>query len=288
MLKSAIAFILLFISAVTLPSFGSQLREYKWNANDGSPRTVIFDISKADVAASEKEYGAKPLDMQSQKVTVSYKVKYNADTSPQQLQRLIKKVRAESEQKIQAVFNQRKKRLQQQGFALKNETTIYVDLSTIWKKNRERIKPYVRQFCDQLNLDRKNLPEEALTFIQSIYYRKPPDSRAGLQILQFLPPVEVLNAAYGDCDTKVSLFASMADDGYGREVIALRGPDHMIAGIETSSTDSGFCINAFGKRFALCECSSTGWKIGKLPSEVIEDIDRGKFSIVRIRPPQTR
>lgn len=274
-----------FIVLLTLASqaFGAINRKYTWIDFDGTQKTVTFAIQSPDIAESEKEFGATPGEMSTRKVSLTYRIKYPSNASPQLLRRLKEKAKADSERKAQAMLNSQRLNMLSHGYSMVGKDKVGVDLSAAWNRNRRRMNTYVEQFTSQTGVKLDICPSQMLAFVQQIEYRKPPDMRAGLCILQFLPPVEALNAGYGDCDTKTILFASLVDNGNGPEVIALRGPDHVIAGLECKSDASGYIMNVFGKSFLLCECSSPSWPPGSLSEDIYKSIKRGEYTPIRLR-----
>jgi hypothetical protein len=218
-----------------------------------------------------------------QKITFSYRVKYPPNASPQVIRKLREAAKANSERKARVLMDAQKSRLLSKGYITISGDKVGVDLSAAWNRNRQRMRAYAQQFISQTGINLTMLPSQALAFVQHMEYKKPPDLRAGMCILQFFPPIEALNAGYGDCDTKTILFASLVDDGEGPEVIALRGPDHVIAGLECEPDTPGYVIKVFGKSFLLCECSAPSWPPGNVSNKTYNAIERGDYTPIRLR-----
>ena len=269
--------------AIASQGSGAVKRTYTWDDFDGVKRIVTFTVLSTDVSDSEKEFGASASEMGPQKITFGYRVKYPPNASPKIIRKLREIAKANSERKARDLIVKKKSRLLSKGYVTIGGEKVGVDLSAAWNRNRQRIRAYVQQFVSQTGICPDILPSQALAFVQHIKYKKPPNLRAGSCILQFYPPIEALNAGYGDCDTKTILFASMVDDGNGLEVIALRGPDHVLAGLECEPDAEGYVIRVFNKSFLLCECSAPSWPPGKLSKTIYDAIERGDYTPIRLR-----
>lgn|GEM_PF-4258272 len=272
------------IPSISNQGIGIVKREYSWNDFDGIRRTVTFSIRSSDITESEHEYGAPPTEIGSQRITFHYKISYPANATPEIIRKLKENAKANSERQARAIIDAQRSRVFSRGYIAIDGDKIGVDLAGAWNRNRQRMRAYVQQFAYQTGITPNMLPSQALAFVQQIEYKKPPDLRAGSCILQFYPPVEALNARYGDCDTKAILFASMVDNGNGPEVIALRGPDHVIAAVECKPDTPGYVIRVFNKSFLLCECSAPSWPPGSISQTTYKTIAHGDYIPVRLRP----
>lgn len=250
----------------------------------GKKRSVDFSLTTSDIKDSVKEYGVPKEEMGPQEVTLSYRYTYPAKASPETISKIKAKAKAESEIKVKAMLESRRQKLISKGYCFVDKDKVGVDLSAAWKRNLKRMSVYAGQFRKQVRArSEREYSDQALAFVQQMKYATPPDERAGQCILQFFPPVETLNAGYGDCDTKVVLFASLVDNGTGPEVVALRGPDHVLAGVECSPDTAGCIIEAFGKNFLVCECSAPTWPAGSISEKIFLSLKKGEYEVVRLR-----
>ena len=263
---------------------GITSREYAWQDFSGEQRKCRFEISRADLAASEAEFGADPNDMKPFEIKLQRQITFTPEQArdPQLMARLKKQAQEEIDRQAEAAIEARRNKLISRGLVLLDEKNMAVDLGRLWQWNLKRMPPLIARLAASVNP--KEWPvRAALAFVQSIPYRKPPEERAGRVILGILPPLEALAAGYGDCDTKSLLFASLADTGRGPEIILLRGPDHVVAGLECGAKEKGTKVRAFGKWFLICECSHSIWLPGEVSAEIQKQIKSGLYKPVRLR-----
>ena len=263
---------------------GVAFGEYAWQDFAGVQRKCRFEISRADLAASEAEFGADPEDMKPFEIRMERQITYTSEQArdPQLMARLKRQAQEEMDRQAAAALEARRNKLISRGLVLIDENSVTVDLGKLWRWNLKRMQPHIRKLAASVNP--KEWPARAaLAFVQAIPYRKPPDERAGRCILGVLPPLEALAAGYGDCDTKSLLFASLADHGRGPEIILLRGPGHVVAGLECSVKEKGTKVRAFGKTFLICECSDSVWLPGEVSSQIRRDLESGLYKPIRLR-----
>ncbi len=263
---------------------GVIISEYAWQDFARVQRKCRFEIPRADLAASEAEFGADPEDMKPFEIRLQREITYTSEQArdPQLMAHLKQQAQAEIDKQAKAALEARRNKLISRGLVLIDETHVTVDLGKLWRWNLKRMQPHARRLAAGANP--KDPPAKAaLAFVQKIPYRKPPDERAGRCTFGFLPPLEALAAGYGDCDTKSLLFASLADNGRGSEVILLRGPGHVVAGLECSGKEKGTRVRAFGRTFLICECSDGVWLPGEVSPEIQRDIDSGLYKSIRLR-----
>ena len=263
---------------------GNIVRAYSWRDFGRIQRKCRIEIPRADLAASEAEFGADPEDMQPQEISVRRQITYTSEQArdPKVMEKLRQKAQAEVEAEARAAVDARRKKLTSRGMFLRDENTVVVDVARLWQWNRKRIAPQVRRLAAGVGPG-ESLTDALLAFVQEIPYRKPADRRAGRITLGLLPPLEALAAGYGDCDTKSLLFASLADNGKGPEVILLRGPNHMIAGLQCGQKEEGVKVKAFGKLFLACECSHGVWRPGQIAPEIKRDLAANQYEPIRVR-----
>jgi len=262
----------------------SMFREYAWKDFAGAQRNCRFEISRADLAASEAEFGADPDDMKPFEIRMERQITYTSEQArdPQVMARLKKQAQEEIDRQAKAALEARRNKLVSRGLVLIDEEHVTVDLGKLWRWNLKRMQPHVMRLAAGVNP--KEWPARAaLAFVQRIPYRKPPEERAGRCILGVLPPLEALAAGYGDCDTKSLLFASLADNGRGPEIILLRGPDHVVAGLECGVKETGMKVRAFGKWFLICECSDSTWLPGEVSTAIRKSLESGLYKPIRLR-----
>jgi hypothetical protein len=263
---------------------GVIIREYRWCDFAGVQRSCRFEIPRAELAASAAEFGADPEDMKAVEIRLEREITFTPEQvrDPKVMARIKQQVQAELDKQAQAALEARRKKLVARGLVLLGEDKVTVDLGQLWRWNLKRMQPQVRRFADATG-SREPLPKAVLAFVQEIPYRKPPDQRAGRSTFGLLPPLEALAAGYGDCDTKSLLFAALADNGRGPEIILLRGPGHVVAGLECSAKEKGTRFRAFGKHFLICECSDGIWLPGEVSPDIRKDLEAKLYQPVRLR-----
>ncbi|MGE5449873.1 MAG: CARDB domain-containing protein [Methanomassiliicoccales archaeon] len=82
-------------------------------------------------------------------------------------------------------------------------------------------------------------------------------------------PIETLYEQSGDCEDKSILMASLLDElGYGAVLLAL--PNHMAVGVKGANSLPGTYFTYQGARYYYLETTGKDWKIGDVPTEVVD------------------
>jgi hypothetical protein len=149
--------------------------------------------------------------------------------------------------------------------------------------------PRVRALAQQLHaLAQANTPgdrgaaELTLSFVQELPYRVPPAERDGLFTGELLTPLEVLVQGWGDCDSKSLLFATLVRAATRLAALLIRGPTHMLAGLE-GQPQAGQQALAFGRRsYLLCEVSAGVWPPGRVDPRTGTALQTGEYEVVSL------
>jgi len=105
----------------------------------------------------------------------------------------------------------------------------------------------------------------ALAFAQSIRYELDEVSTGRIEYWRF--PIETLHDECGDCEDSSILAAALLDH-MGHDVIFIFIPDHVAIGVEVAEGLPGDYVDFEGRRYYFCETTSTGWRMGDVPSTV--------------------
>ncbi len=119
--------------------------------------------------------------------------------------------------------------------------------------------------------DLRRFVELSASFVQSLEYRLPPDTRRGrdgvlIRTFGLTMPLETLYNGHGDCDTKSVLFASLLVNLADTRLILLRGANHLFAGVRAQPRRSECFVRIRGETFVLIELTHP-WRVGHIPKE---------------------
>jgi hypothetical protein len=268
------------------PPPGCISRTYDWLDFEGTRRECRFDLPLADLDASAQEFGAEPELLEATTIQRQYTVTLSPwqAANPAAREAVHKQAERLMQEQIAREISVRRQRLLSRGFVLLAENRVAVDVATLWKWNGPRMVCHRERLASCIPR-REPFDRAALAFVQQMRYQVPPAQVGNRYTGQLLPPLDALQAGYGDCDTKALLYAALVDDGLGPEVILFRGNNHMVAGIEDTGRWHGVTVDAFGKQFSVCECSSGVWPPGQVARTVQSDIAAGRYESVRLRSP---
>lgn len=164
---------------------------------------------------------------------------------------------------------------------------LYVDIPAVVARNRPRVRELAREF-DRLVTARKYGADESLgamlTFVQSaLPYQRPPKQEGERDILGFYPPPRVLEAGFGDCDSKSALLAAILTNFPGMRMIGVHVPRHYLVGVARVPRPGDAFIEYRGEPFVLIEPSGPG----RLPPGMIAPTTQAALATmqdVRIDP----
>ncbi len=257
-------------------------QDFAWTDFDRAQRTCRMTFPQRELEASREEFGCDPELLQPREFHAQRQIQYTAGQArdPAEMARLRAAAQAAMQAEIKAAEEEHSRQLLERGFIYIKAKTVAVDVARLWQWNIKRMRGPAAQLAAAADGDPVRA---ALSFVQEIRYEELRDTIGGRYVGGVLPPLETLAANCGDCDSKALLLASLLDDGAGTEVILLRGPKHMVAGIACDGNAGGFKVTAFGQSWQICECSHGVWEPGHIEAGTQNQIRRGEFTPVRLR-----
>lgn len=157
----------------------------------------------------------------------------------------------------------RSKELSKGLFKLSNNT-IEVDKSVVLKRYAETFcKPIAGMIVESLEEygrdTRRDRIEMAIRFVQDIPYAIPQYSDKARHYGGVSPPPALLKNGYGDCDSKVLLFAGILIYLIpGDEIIFLNQADHVLSAIAAEKEEGLTYVNFKNKNYLVAETSGPG------------------------------
>lgn len=126
----------------------------------------------------------------------------------------------------------------------------------------------------------RKIAQYILPWLQSIPYNTM-ESRADSNGAGFLPPIKVINQNQGDCDSKVTLMASILKKMYPRLRIALVFiPQHALIGLNTSHVKEDEILQVDGFDFVLSEpVGPAQTKFAEISDSSKRYIDSGYYQV---------
>ncbi len=125
-------------------------------------------------------------------------------------------------------------------------------------KAREIMYPVFKE-----NISAGSEPEAAemiLNFVQTAFEYKTDDEQFGYEKPMF--PDETLNYPYSDCEDRAILFATLARDLLGLDVILMHYPNHIAAAVCFNSDVSGDSVMHKGRKYIVCDPTFIGAPVG--------------------------
>lgn len=113
------------------------------------------------------------------------------------------------------------------------------------------------------NINAGSEPEAAemiLNFVQTAFEYKTDDEQFGYEKPMF--PDETLNYPYSDCEDRAILFATLARDLLGLDVILMHYPNHIAAAVCFNSDVSGDSVVHKGRKYIVCDPTFIGAPVG--------------------------
>jgi hypothetical protein len=152
----------------------------------------------------------------------------------------------------------------------------------LYRDSRDAVWALTTPFRSHADLQRMSALERAelvVSFVQQIEYEIPKGALFGL-----VPPALVAHGNAGDCDSK-SLLALMmlAELGIDSVLFHSTSEHHAVLGIAVAAP--GTYRNYKGRRYALVETTSVGWRVGRVPPSVA---NAGDWQGIDIRVPRRR
>ena len=107
-----------------------------------------------------------------------------------------------------------------------------------------------------------------ITFVQALNYMSDLETTGYDEYPKY--PLETLYDKGGDCEDMSILLASLLTElGYGAVLICF--DDHMGVGIKGAEDLPGYYFEKYGIRYYYIETTSSGWEIGDMPEDYIDD-----------------
>lgn len=122
------------------------------------------------------------------------------------------------------------------------------------QESRADLQPLIKAILEHKpRLKGRQLTEFILAFVQSIPYSTL-ESRRESHGAGFSPPLRLLNNNQGDCDSKVTLMASILGSIYPRiKVAIIYLPEHALIGIQMGHRSSDKTLKLEGRNYLLAE-----------------------------------
>lgn len=157
----------------------------------------------------------------------------------------------------------RKTELEKGLFMLVNNS-IEADKSAVIKRYAETFcKPIAKLIVESLEEygrdTRRDRIEMAIRFVQDIPYGIPQYSDKKRHYGGVSPPPALLKNGYGDCDSKVLLFAGILIYLIpGNEIIFLNQADHVLSAVAGEKEEGLTYVNFMGKNYLVAETAGPG------------------------------
>ncbi len=140
-----------------------------------------------------------------------------------------------------------------------NSLKLTVDIASVVRKNGTRIRPVAAEL-ERVSGTRGYGADQqiaaTLAFVQTaLPYRQPPMSEGGRQIVGFYPPPRLLEAGWGDCDSKSALLAAIISNYQSSHMVGVHLPGHYLVGIDRVPRSGDAYIEYRGVPYVLMEAS---------------------------------
>jgi hypothetical protein len=145
-----------------------------------------------------------------------------------------------------------------------SKNTIEVDKSAVLRRYAETFcKPIAGMIVESLEEygrdTRRDRIELAIRFVQDIPYGIPQYSDKARHYGGVIPPPALLKNGYGDCDSKVLLFAGILIYLIpGNEIIFLNQADHVLSAVFGEKEEGLTYVNFMNKNYLVAETSGPG------------------------------
>lgn len=127
------------------------------------------------------------------------------------------------------------------------------------KESQKSFRPLIKSLSQKLpGATARTTSIFLLSFFQSIPYSTL-ESRVESNGAGFSPPIKVLANNRGDCDSKVTLMASIIKAMYPKlQIIIVYIPDHALIGLHVSHLNTDYRLNVEGLHYTLAEPTGPG------------------------------
>ncbi len=129
--------------------------------------------------------------------------------------------------------NQRRMNLISKGMFDMENNQIGPDLNKMINFYRPFLEPVSQLVADALGSDNswRDKAELVIKFVQDIPYGVPPDNQDNRYTAGIFPPPQVFVNMFGDCDSKVVLYAALLSYFDNYDVLILKESGHVLSGI---------------------------------------------------------
>lgn len=248
--------------------------EYRWQPNDGSPRSLAFALSKQALSSlPHQQHNYSPalaqryVYVQMMKAAKAIDPKQARVTLSQQQDAIKIAVRSPSQARNQAISDQLRE-VQQAAFDEYLHDHYYTRYTTVY--NQQAVKPdhirFIREYQEPLiplsqaiydniasQSDAREYFDFLLSWVQSIPYDTLED-RSQTNGAGFLPPAGLLAHNQGDCDSKSVLTAAIAR-GFlpDTPMILILLPQHALLGVALTPRQGDDTVEVDGTSYILYE-----------------------------------
>ena len=141
----------------------------------------------------------------------------------------------------------------------KSHLTYKPDHVRFAKESQQSFRPLIKSLSQKLpGATARTTSIFLLSFFQSIPYSTL-ESRVESNGAGFSPPIKVLANNRGDCDSKVTLMASIIKAMYPKlQIIIVYIPDHALIGLHVSHLNTDYRLDVEGLHYTLAEPTGPG------------------------------
>lgn len=213
----------------------------RFNAHDGKPMRLAFDLDRATAMESMRDYGFSQDEVDALEVRCRSSHTCTAETL---------------DQVMRAYYREHGLRVQQ---GANRRMRLSVDIPQVVRSNRAAVQPMVvalRELGRDQGFDEERRLSAATALVQSGFaYRLPRDIEDGRRTLGFYTPPRTMEKGYGDCDTKSALLAAVLA-GLGEDrVIGVHVPGHYLLGVAREPRDGEMSVAFGGRHYLLLEAA---------------------------------
>jgi hypothetical protein len=243
-----------------------------------------MEIAPQDLLASQGEFGLRPELMHLELPGFKFEGKYRTPAEKQRLEQRMAAARQAWEGSIARRRAERLAGIQRGGFLLTGDA-LEPNFPLLHRLNIPRTMTLARELE---RMARTKPPPEggvlglALSFVQELEYRVPPDRRGDLFTSGLLLPLEVLASAAGDCDSKCLLLACLLGGVCRNRLVLLHGDSHMVLGVAQAREPKQHAVGFDGSVYVLCEASSGVWRPGQTSDKTMQAVRAGRYRAVKL------
>lgn len=223
----------------------SHFRNFKGYQAQRAKRSILVALEKAAAKINRKKVNINFIE---HKDSIEYKLTSRDQKLMKQADKMLRQVRDETEADFLAkhfynILTDQFKR-----------TGIKPDHVRIAQQGTKDITPLSQAILDSNpQLRTRQMVSLVLSFVQSIPYSTLENRRLSSGA-GFSPPLKLLNNNQGDCDSKVTLMASILKAMYPRmKVVIIYLPEHALIGVQIGHRNAEKYVKLAGRNFVLAE-----------------------------------